>query len=167
MTHRILLATGAAIGVLAAGCSNAPVDTSQAGLIASAIAEQAGTTLPPVNPNCPHSQAPFIGYCTVFDVDSPGWAWLPNNQLPLPHAIGQDACEMPSDLPYTETKPAGIRRGSRLVRVSRTDNGDIAWQFEGDKNIYLAIADDEDTNTPTDRFRGMPYSFRPCPPWAK
>lgn len=157
--RRLALSVLAGLNVLAAGCTTS---------VAAPVQDASRALDPPwVNPDCPSNYQDAFGDCIVFDVQDPGWAWLPNNRLPLPHAIGQDACELLADLPYTEKKPTEKRAGSRLIEVSRNDHNDIVVRFDGDSHRYVAVADDYNVNTPTDRLRGMPYFFRPCPPWAK
>lgn len=167
-----MLAVFAGLGVLAAGCTSNSADTEDWGAGAFLVymfAPSDPYQLPSPSPNCPHNinAVTVAGECIVFDIQGTGWAFLPNYQLPLPHAIDQDACELPSGLPYTEAKPARRPANAHMLRVTRTDNGDIAVRIDNDPTAYLAVADDEDADTHTDRFRGTPYFFRPCPRWAK
>lgn len=106
----------------------------------------------------------------VFDMpqDASGWIFI-NGLLPFPKATdGTDSCEMPTSDKYYTSKPPTepTTPWAHWLRITRTDDG-FAVRFDNDKAVYTARMDDYTSTTEYRFARGMPYSFSPCPPWAK
>jgi hypothetical protein len=159
--RKIALATVAAFGVLAAGCtspqSHELSDLADGEVFMGADIES------------------FVYEATgliIFDMPDgeSGWVFT-NDDLPFPKATdGSDACEFPTGQKYftdePPTEPVPTAPWTHWLRITNTGEG-FAVQFDNDKTVYTARMDDPTSTTEYRFWRGMPYSFRPCPPWAK
>ena len=181
--RKTLLAVLAGFGVLTAGCSIKSVDDEPGRVGTTVMLEVAMAPFraedrlphPPPHPptDCPnnYNAGSVAGECIVFDIQGVGWALLPNRVLPFFRLADNTGCELPSWLPYSETRPASVPAGTRLLRVERQDSDSaILVSLVGEPGTYAARADDSSDPTVIPHgfaFRGSPYFFRPCPSWAK
>lgn len=160
MNRRLLLAVLAGLGVLAASCTTAQShELSDLGDDQVWAGEDVQGTV-------------YETGLIIFDMPTgdSGWIFV-NSLLPFPKATdGTDACELPTgEKYYTDSPPSvpnPILPGAHVLRITRTDDG-FTVRFDNDKTAYSARMDDYTSTTEYRFWRGMPISFRPCPPWAK